>query len=282
MPLSGVDKLKFETLFSLGSGYVMDFSNPTFGSFVHGAIKEDIFSSKYENYGTSKAKRLKALWDVADDKKLGRLLEELVNYYVANSKLKPNDETFKKPAHLPVECLEIAGKLQGKNIKNSTSIHSEDDFLKLELDEVAISSLKIDGTATMILESRIKEIKQCLKVNAPLSVVFLCGSVLEGLLLGVAIGNMKIFNEDKASPKDRSGKTKQFYEWTLANFIDVAGNLGYLGLDVKKHSHSLRDFRNYIHPYEQMSSRFEPDMHTAKISWQVLKAAINDIYQKSK
>jgi hypothetical protein len=280
MPLTGVDKLKFETLFSLGSGYVMDFSNPTFGSFVNGSIKEDIFSTKYENYGTSKAKRLKSLWELADDKKVGRLLEELVQYYITNSKLKPNDETFKKPAHLPAECLEIAQRLQGKTVKDNTSIHSEDDFLKLELDEVAISSLKIDGTVSTILESRIKEIKQCMKANAPLAVVFLCGSVLEGLLLGVATGNMRAFNEDKATPKDSTGKPKQFHEWTLANFIDVAGNTGHLGLDVKKHSHSLRDFRNYIHPYQQMSSRFTPDMHTAKIGWQVLKAAIHDIHQK--
>lgn len=36
----------------------------------------------------------------------------------------------------------------------------------------------------------------------------------------------------------------------------------------------LRDFRNYIHPYEQVSFRFNPDEHTAKILWQILKAAL--------
>ena len=60
----------------------------------------------------------------------------------------------------------------------------------------------------------------------------------------------------------------------LSNFIDVAYELGLLAEDVKKFSHTLRDFRNYIHPYQQMSSRFNPDKHTAKISWQVLKAAL--------
>jgi hypothetical protein len=48
-----------------------------------------------------------------------------------------------------------------------------------------------------------------------------------------------------------------------------------LGLDVKKFSHALRDFRNYIHPYEQMASRFNPDAHTAQICFQVLRAAIS-------
>lgn len=42
----------------------------------------------------------------------------------------------------------------------------------------------------------------------------------------------------------------------------------------------LRDFRNYIHPYEQWSSGFNPDEHTALISWQVLKAAIHDLSGK--
>ena len=63
----------------------------------------------------------------------------------------------------------------------------------------------------------------------------------------------------------------------MSNFIDVSHKLGFLGLDVKKYSHSLRDFRNYIHPYQQMASRFNPDIETAKISWQVLKAAIIDL-----
>ena len=52
--------------------------------------------------------------------------------------------------------------------------------------------------------------------------------------------------------------------------------------DVKKFSHALRDFRNYIHPYQQMSIGFQPDEHTARICFQVLKAALYQIEQKSK
>jgi hypothetical protein len=47
-----------------------------------------------------------------------------------------------------------------------------------------------------------------------------------------------------------------------------------LTLDVKKFSHGLRDFRNFIHPHEQMASGFTPDQHTAEICFQVLKAAL--------
>ncbi|MCC9063680.1 hypothetical protein [Flavobacterium piscisymbiosum] len=69
-------------------------------------------------------------------------------------------------------------------------------------------------------------------------------------------------------------------EWTLVNLIEVSCEIGYIKEDVKKFSHSLRDFRNYIHPNEQVKNGFNPDHHTAKISWQVLKVAIQQISHK--
>ena len=96
-------------------------------------------------------------------------------------------------------------------------------------------------------------------------------------MLGIASKHPKEFNQSRTSPKDQTGKVKPYHEWTLSNFIDTANDIGILKEDVKKFSHSLRDFRNYIHPYQQMYSRFSPDIDTAKISWQVLKAAINDL-----
>ncbi len=150
----------------------------------------------------------------------------------------------------------------------------EDDFLQREFQEVSLESVGLDGIVTEILKFRIDEIKSCLSVNAPLSVIFLVGSTLEGLLLGTALKYPREFNQSKSSPKYDDGKVKKFPEWTLSNLIDVACAVGLLGEDVKKFSHALKDFRNYIHPYEQMSSGFDPDKHTAKICWQVLKAAI--------
>lgn len=56
----------------------------------------------------------------------------------------------------------------------------------------------------------------------------------------------------------------------------------FLKEDVKKFSHTLRDFRNYIHPYQQMSIGFQPNEHTARICFQVLKTVLYQIEQKSK
>lgn len=150
----------------------------------------------------------------------------------------------------------------------------ENDFLNREFKEISLDKLGLEGTVTEVIRLRLEEIKKCLTANAPLSVIFLSGSSLEGILLGLASKYPIKFNQSKSAPKDKAGKVKSFHEWTLNNLIDVAYDIGIIKEDVKKFSHTLRDFRNYIHPYEQISSKFNPDEHTAKICWQVLKAAI--------
>ncbi|TAH52910.1 MAG: hypothetical protein EYC68_05895 [Chloroflexota bacterium] len=156
----------------------------------------------------------------------------------------------------------------------STPAPNEDEFLKREFEEVALENIGLDEIITEVLRLRVVEIEKCLSNDAPLSVIFLAGSTLEGVLLGIALRYPKEFNQSKSSPKDKEGKVKQYPDWTLSNFIDVAHEVGLLAEDVKNYSHTLRDFRNYIHPYQQLSSKFNPNKHTAKISWQVLKAAL--------
>ena len=72
-------------------------------------------------------------------------------------------------------------------------------------------------------------------------------------------------------------KVKKFNDWTLNDFINSAYELRIINEDVKKFSHVVREFRNYIHPYQQLCSKFTPDKHTALICLQVLKALIAQI-----
>ena len=168
-----------------------------------------------------------------------------------------------------------------KEIRNQYQ-NSEQDFLETEFKEIPLDSLPVEASLVPYLEARIKEIGQCVSV-APLSTIFLIGSTLEGILLGVALNNSEIYNRAEAAPKDfKTGKVRKFDKWTLNDFIDVSYEVGFLKEDVKKFSHVLRDFRNYIHPYLQMSRRFQPDTHTARICFQVLRAALYQIEQKSK
>jgi len=157
---------------------------------------------------------------------------------------------------------------------SSKTTEDEEDFLSIEFEEISLEKLGLDNVITDVLNFRLEEIKRCISTSASLAVIFLCGSTLEGILLGIALKYPKQFNQAKAAPKNADNKVRQFHNWTLNDFINVAYELGLLKEDVRKFSHSLMEFRNYIHPFQQVSSRFNPDEHTARISWQVLKAAI--------
>jgi hypothetical protein len=174
--------------------------------------------------------------------------------------------------------IQKAGKI---NLDEPNAEIKEEEFLNKEFNEISIEKLQLDGTLTDVLKFRFDEIKKCLSTESALSVIFLCGSSLEGILLGIALKHPKEFNQAKSAPIDKDGKVKMFPDWTLSNLIDVAYELRLLKEDVKKFSHVLRDFRNYIHPYQQVSSRFNPDKHTASICWQVLKAAIYQLSNNS-
>lgn len=163
-----------------------------------------------------------------------------------------------------------------ENPVKSSSI-SESDFLSREFSGFTISDLGLDINVTEVLNKRIDEIEKTYTSAAYLSAILIAGSTLEGVFLGLALSYPRAFNTVKSSPKNRDGKVQPFHDWNLAAFIDVAKDLEIIQLDTYKFSHVLRDFRNYIHPYQQMSSGFTPREHTAKICLQVLKATITEI-----
>lgn len=107
--------------------------------------------------------------------------------------------------------------------------------------------------------------------------------MLEGILLAVISKYPKEANQSSSAPLDKStGKVRSFSDWSLSDMINVCHDLGWLGLDVKRFSHSLREFRNLIHPYQQMLVNAFPDKDTSGISWLVVQAAVNDLAKKLK
>lgn len=111
--LSSIDKLKFEKLFDMGTGYVIDFSNRTFSEFILENTGIDISNAKY-NYGSgSKANRLRAFWQKEEDHTVGQLLLKLLEYWMAK---KETDYSEITPAEKTLydECMKIAEGLARK------------------------------------------------------------------------------------------------------------------------------------------------------------------------
>lgn len=152
----------------------------------------------------------------------------------------------------------------------------EDVFLKQSF-VVNIGAIGLDPRLGEVITTRLNEVEKCVSGDASLASIFLIGSIMEGLLLAMATMYPRQYNQAQSAPKDKEGKARNFPEWTLNNLIDVSAEVGLIKQDVKKFSHIVRDYRNYIHPYAQMSSGFLPDKHTASICFQVLKAAICQI-----
>ena len=260
----------------MSSGYVLNFSDRTFAEFFRDDVGLDICDKKYNYASGSKANRMRGFWQVADDRLVSKSILRLLAYIdtqIVIGQLKRQEFS----EELIQRAKGVAARLSGPT-QSSSAVMTEDEFITREFANVSIDKLGLDSGISGILKQRVNEIKRGLSAKTPLAVIFLCGSTLEGVLLGVACTKPHEFNGSTLSPRDKAtGKVKHFSNWTLNEFINVARDLGLVGEDVKKFSHALRDFRNYIHPYEQMSSNFNPDEHTAKICWQVLKAAISQL-----
>jgi hypothetical protein len=142
-------------------------------------------------------------------------------------------------------------------------------------------ALKIEPGLGEILAERWNETQKCFDKGAYLAATILMGTMLEGILLSVLQRFPKDANVSRSAPKDsKTGKVKYFADWSLSEMINVAHDVGWIDLDVKKFSHSLRDFRNIIHPYQQMVLKTFPDEDTCGISWLVVQAATNDLARK--
>lgn len=255
-----------ESLFDMGGGYVLDFSNATFEMFFKD-YGIDIYDSRYEDYGHSKAKRLRAFWIKESNQVVGEVLDGLIQY----AKGKDVDEKQLD------RCEAIVLRLLGK--QSSSDTPSEKEFLD-ESFQFNLDKLDIDSSLKSVVEQRLDEVSKCFGASAYLSVIFLCGSTLEGLLLDVASKKPREFNLARSAPKKIDGKAKPFNEWTLSDLINVAYECRFIKKDVKDYANTLRNFRNYIHPHQQRVEEFYPDEHTAKISSQVLKASIADLGKK--
>jgi hypothetical protein len=135
-----------------------------------------------------------------------------------------------------------------------------------------------DPALAEVLHARLEEARLARQAGAYLSVVILLGSVLEGALLALVQRKPAEANRSAKSPKDpKSNKPKPFHAWKLVELIDVAHDCGWVAADIRAFAHSLREYRNLVHPYAQRMMNDSPDADTASICWTVMAAALNDL-----
>jgi len=77
--LKADEKRKLERLFGMRGGYVLDFNNDSFQDFFYN-YKIDIYSEIYNISGGSKARRLRAFWDLESNGVVAQVIAGLIEY----------------------------------------------------------------------------------------------------------------------------------------------------------------------------------------------------------
>lgn len=147
--LKSTDRILFEKLFGMETGYVLNFNDRSFRGFVVESTGIDIFDGEYA-VSMSKAKRLRLFLEKENDYVVQKLLKDLVTYwYNLNEVLehKFNEEELR----IYDRCLKIIKIL----VDRSSAVEDIDSFSSLNV---------LDTKSINLLTS---EIKEKLKDNNP-------------------------------------------------------------------------------------------------------------------
>jgi len=140
---------------------------------------------------------------------------------------------------------------------------------------VDIDFLELEKPIAGIIKSRLEEIRAG-SPQMPQALIWLMGSALEGILLGVAEKHPQAFqNARKASGK--GGETGNFGKRSLDDFIKTVRQSKLLPEDIAELGRSLKCFRNCIHPYRQRKEKFELSEGIARICFEVLKETLSQL-----
>lgn len=158
------DKRTLEKFLQMGSGYVLDFTDQTFGEFVVDAVDVEIHSGRYTARGCSKAKKLRAFWEIEMDSLVARLLVALIDYVTYPGPHGQNMTAEQKK--LAGECREIASRLQAgepdlsdlkQRAESLDANHLAEQIQRMENSVETDPSLAI-GTAKELIETCCKTI----------------------------------------------------------------------------------------------------------------------------
>ncbi len=143
----------------------------------------------------------------------------------------------------------------------------------------AFAPLISDPQMQTILASRWTECVKCLSIDAPLAATVMMGGLLEALLLARInreADKAPIFTA-KAAPKDKTGSTRPLNEWMLKNYIEVIHERGWISESAKDVGEVLRDYRNFVHPFKQLSHGVRLDAADAKLLWEITKSVSRQV-----
>lgn len=86
-----------------------------------------------------------------------------------------------------------------------------------------------------------------------------CGSIVEGLLTWALKQHEADALMSSKACRDKNGQVMPLEDWNLSNLINVSVELKLIGETAKGASWAVKDFRNFIHPYNLLRKSARPD-----------------------
>jgi hypothetical protein len=140
--------------------------------------------------------------------------------------------------------------------------------------------LAADPQMQAILARRWEECSRCLQAPAPLAATVMMGGLLEELLVSRAnkLTDKAALFRSSATPVDpKTKKALDLRQWTLAPYIDVGHDLGWISRSSKDVAAVLRDYRNYVHPEKERAHGVALSVDDAAMLWEITKTLSKEL-----
>lgn len=153
------ERHKLEKFLGMSAGYVLNFSDATFGAFVFEAVGINIHDDKYTQKGVSKAKKLRAFWELESDNTVGMLLLAFIDYDASTNKT--DEEKTLADMCRQIAMRLLAGGPNLDSLKEHAKVldanHLGEQIRRMEASVETDPSLAI-GTAKELIETCCKTI----------------------------------------------------------------------------------------------------------------------------
>ena len=105
--LTSRERRRLELFLDMGGGFVLDFVDRTFAEFFQEQVGINIDDQKYLKFGSSKAKRMRAFWELESDQLVARALKGLIQWG-DEFKCLPDDPQLRSDVEAIIARLELS------------------------------------------------------------------------------------------------------------------------------------------------------------------------------
>ena len=153
-----------------------------------------------------------------------------------------------------------------------STLESEGGFDSVPVTESRSFDFVSDEAIREIIESDYSETQRAFVAHCWKSVIILSGGMIEAVLL-----DQLLQNEDSARAVDASPEGSDLRRWSLNDLIKVSVEIEVVNEGVSVLSHSVRGYRNLVHPGNQLRNSLSANEEEARIALEVLHMVHRDL-----